>query len=88
VTREGGSDGHPVLRFTGTVPDGANAQVFIEPPEGWAPYTPEFQPDAAGKASYLVKFSRLGSPVPVAGARFRVTIASGGRAIDQTLALH
>jgi DsbC/DsbD-like thiol-disulfide interchange protein len=87
VTREGGADGHPVFRFTGTVPDGAGAQLFIEPPDGWAPYTPEFQPGAAGKASYVVKFSRMGSLVPVAGARFRVTIASDGRAIDQTLAL-
>jgi len=87
VSREGGSDGHPVIRFSGTVPDAANAQVFIEPPEGWAPYTPEFQPGVAGKASYVVKFTRLGSPVAIAGARFRVTIASGGRAIDQTLAL-
>jgi suppressor for copper-sensitivity B len=85
VTREGGTDGHPVFRFAGAVPDAANAQVFIEAPEGWSPYTPEYQPDAAGGASYLVKFSRLGSPVPVAGARFRVTIAAGNRAIDQTL---
>ena len=87
VAREGGTDGHPVLRFSGTVPDPANARVFIEPPEGWAPYTPEFQPGGAGGASYLVKFSRLGSPVPISGATFRVTIASGGRAIDQTLTL-
>jgi DsbC/DsbD-like thiol-disulfide interchange protein len=87
VTREGGTDGHPVFRFEGVVPDAAMAQLFIEAPEGWAPYTPEFQPAGAGKAAYLVKFSRLGSPVPIAGAKFRVTIASGGKAIDQTLTL-
>jgi DsbC/DsbD-like thiol-disulfide interchange protein len=85
VTREGGTDGHPVFRFEGVVPDAARALLFIEAPEGWAPYTPEFQADDSGRASYLVKFSRLGSPVPIAGAKFRVTISSGKRAIDQTL---
>jgi len=86
ATRDGGTDGHPVFRFDGVVPDAAKAVLFIEPPEGWAPYTPEFHSAPDGKASYVVKFTRLGSPVAVAGARFRITIASDGRAIDQTLA--
>ncbi len=87
VTRDGGTDGHPVFRFEGVVPDAANAVVFVEGPEDWAPYTPEFAPGAGGKADYTVKFSRLGSPVPIPGAKFRVTIASGSHAIDQTLSL-
>lgn len=87
VARAGGTDGHPVLSFEGVVPDAPGAQVFIEPPEGWAPYPPELQPATAGRTSYLVRFSRLGSPVPIAGASFRITISSGGRAIDQTIKL-
>ena len=87
VTRDGGTDGHPVFRFEGVVPDAANAHMFIEGPEDWFPYTPAFVHGGDGKAAYTVEFSRLGSPVPIAGARFRVTIASGGRAIDQTLPL-
>ena len=87
VTRAGGTDGHPVFRFEGVIPDAANARIFVEGPEDWAPYTPAFVPGADGKAAYTVKFSRLGSTVPIPGAKFRVTIASGNRAIDQTLSL-
>jgi DsbC/DsbD-like thiol-disulfide interchange protein len=86
VTRDGGIDSHPVFRFAGVVPDAAHADVFIEGPADWAPYTPEFS--AAGdKATWSVKFSRTGSKIPIPGAEFRVTIRSAGRAIDQTLGL-
>jgi len=86
ITRDGGTDGKPVFRFVGTVPDAANADVFVEGPADWSPYTPEFVP--GDKPAWNVKFSRTGSKIPIPGASFRVTIRSGGRAIDETLSLN
>jgi len=85
VTRDGGTDGRPAFRFTGIVPDAAKADVFVEGPADWSPYTPEFVP--GDKPAWSVKFSRTGSKIPIPGASFRVTIRSGDRAIDQTLKL-
>ena len=85
VTRDGGTDSHPVFRFTGTVPDARDASLFVEGPDGWSPYTPDFAGDDGGKAVWSVKFSRLGAETPIAGAKFRLTAVSGGRAIDQTI---
>lgn len=87
VVRDGGTEGRPEVRVTGVVPDAAAADVFVEGPQGWAPYVPDFVGEDAGKATYRIRFSRLGSPVPVAGARLRFTVRSGGHAIDQTLTL-
>jgi suppressor for copper-sensitivity B len=86
VTREGGTDNRPVFRFEGKVPDAAHAQVFVEVAD-WASYTPDLVSSDGGKAVYTVEFSRRGSAVPIAGAKFRVTILSAGRAIDQTIGL-
>jgi DsbC/DsbD-like thiol-disulfide interchange protein len=86
VTRNGGTDGRPVFRITGIVPDAANAQVFVEGPADWAPYTPEFV--AGGRPAWDIKFSRTGAKTPIAGAKFRLTIQSGSEAIDQTLTLN
>jgi DsbC/DsbD-like thiol-disulfide interchange protein len=86
VARSGGTDGRPVFRFTGVIPDAANAQVFVEGPSDWAPYTPEFVPGAT--PAWDVKFSRTGAKTPIAGAKFRLTIRSGDRAIDQTLSFN
>lgn len=83
VTRTGGTEGRPVFRFSGVVPDAAHADFFVEGPEDWAPFRPEYQPSGDGKAVWSVQFSRLGSTVPVTGARLRVTIRSGDHAIDQ-----
>jgi suppressor for copper-sensitivity B len=86
VVQSGGTERRPVFRFTGTVPDPANAVVFVEGPEDWAPYTPEFV--AGDKPAWDIQFSRTGAKTPIAGARFRVTIQSGKAAIDQTLGLN
>jgi suppressor for copper-sensitivity B len=86
VTRVGGTDGRPVFRFTGTVPEAASATVFVEGPADWAPYTPEFVP--GDKPAWDIKFSRTGAKTPIAGAAFRLTILSGVIAIDQTLTLN
>jgi suppressor for copper-sensitivity B len=85
VARTGGTDGRPVFRFSGEVPDAAHADFFVEGPADWAPFRPEFQPSPDGKAVWSVQFSRLGSTVPIAGASLRVTIRSGSQAIDQTV---
>jgi DsbC/DsbD-like thiol-disulfide interchange protein len=87
VVRVGGTDGKPVFRFEGVVPDAANAVIFVEGPADWSPYTPKFVTGEAGRAAYTVEFSRRGSQIPIAGARFRLTVQSAGRAIDQTVAL-
>ena len=87
ASRDGGTENKPVFRFAGVVPDAVHANVFVEGPPDWSPYTPELVSGRAGKATWSVKFSRTGSTVPIAGAKFRVTILSGNRAIDQTLGL-
>jgi DsbC/DsbD-like thiol-disulfide interchange protein len=69
------------------VPDAAAAQIFVEGPPDWAPYRPEFKGEDGGKAAWTVKFSRLGATTPIEGATFRVTIAAGARAVEQTLDL-
>ncbi len=86
VARNGGTDGRPVFRFTGSVPDAPNAEVFVEGPADWAPYAPEFVPGA--EPAWDVKFSRTGARTPIEGAKFRLTIRSGDHAIDQTLSLN
>jgi suppressor for copper-sensitivity B len=86
VARTGGSDRRPVFRFTGDVPDPENAVVFVEGPFDWAPYTPEYV--EGPNPSWDIEFSRTGAKTPIAGARFRLTVRSGGRAIDQTLTLN
>jgi DsbC/DsbD-like thiol-disulfide interchange protein len=86
VVQVGGTDRRPIFRFTGTVPDAENAVLFVEGPDDWAPYTPEFEP--GDKPAWDVEFSRTGAKTPIAGATFRVTIQSGKDAIDQTLSLH
>ena len=87
ITRDGGTDNHPVFRFTGVLPDAKDAGVFVEGPADWSPYTPEFMGEANGTATWSVKFTRLGAKTPIAGASFRLTAVSGGHAIDQTLTL-
>jgi DsbC/DsbD-like thiol-disulfide interchange protein len=90
IARTGGTEGRPVFRVTGTVPDAHDATVFVEGPEGWAAYTPDYQPGNqadGGKDAWTVQFDRLGAHTPIAGAAFRFTIVSGDRAIDQTLTL-
>ena len=87
IVRDGGTDKRPVFRIVAIAPDAGTADVFVEGPTDWWPDMPVFTGETSGKASWTVKFSRLGAETPIAGAAFRVTIASGGRAIDRTLPL-
>ena len=85
VARDGGTDKRPVFRLSGVVPDPAAAEMFVEGPPDWSPYPAEFKGEDGGTAAWTVKFSRLGATAPLAGARFRVTIVSAGRAVEQTI---
>ena len=38
-------------------------------------------------AEYTVEFDRLVAKTPIEGAKFRLTIVSGGRAVEQTIGL-
>ncbi len=87
VTRAGGTDVHPQFRVVATVPAGAKPEFLVEGPEDWAPYAPVFVGSDGGKTLFDVKFSRLGAKTPIAGAKIRVTMAAGGRAIEQVLPL-
>ena len=85
IARMGGSDQRPVFRIAVTVPD--EPKVLVEGPADWASYAPVLAGREGGKALYDLKFSRLGAETPIAGATIRVTMAAGGRAVEQTLPL-
>ncbi len=85
VIQSGGTERRPIFHFTGAVPDAENAVLFVEGPDDWAPYTPEYNP--GDKPGWDVEFSRTGAKTPIAGATFRVTIRSGSAAIEQTIGL-
>ncbi len=87
IARQGGTEARPVFRVAATVPPGAEPELLVEGPEDWAPYAPAFVGRDGGKAVFDVKFSRLGAKTPIAGATIRITMAAGGRAVEQTLAL-
>ena len=87
IARNGGTDSRPAFRIVATAPGGATPVLLVEGPEDWAPYAPAFVSRDGDKALFDVKFSRLGAKTPIAGAGIRVTMAAGGRAIEQTLAL-
>lgn len=84
AVREGGSDRKPVFRITATVPHAEDAALFVEGPADWAPYAP-VRMDDTDTPTWLVKFSRRGAKTPIAGAELRVTLASGGRGIEQVV---
>ena len=87
VSRDGGTDKRPEFRVDALVPEASDAEVFIEGPDDWFADAPALVGGAEGRAVYRVAFSRLGAKTPIAGARFRVTIVSAGRAIEQTIGL-
>jgi suppressor for copper-sensitivity B len=87
ISRNGGTDGKPVFRIRVLAPAGTKPELFIEGPQDWAAYAPMAAGNDGGRALYDVKFSRTGAKTPIAGAKFRVTISAGGRAIDQAVGL-
>ncbi len=87
IARRGGTEVRPVFRVVATVPNDDEPKFLVEGPEDWAVYAPAFAGRDGDKVLYDVKFSRLGARTPIAGATIRVTMATGSRAIEQTLTL-
>lgn len=87
VVRAGGSDKRPTFRFALTAPDAAKAVVFVEGPDDWYAGAPAVSSASGNTASFSVTFDRLVAKTPIAGAHFRVTVVSDGRAIEQTVGL-
>ena len=87
IARESSTDMRPVFRVVATVPAGTKPEFLVEGPPDWSPYAPIMVGRKNGTALFDVKFSRVGAKTPIAGAKIRVTMAAGGRAIEQMLAL-
>jgi suppressor for copper-sensitivity B len=87
VQRDGGTPKHARFAITATVPDAANARVFVEGASDWYPDVPKYEPGEDGKAVYRFTFDTLGSKTPLDGGKLRVTIVSDGRAMEQWVAL-
>lgn len=87
ATRQSGTDKRPTFDVAATLPQVNGAEVFVEGPDDWYPNVPKLVSDDGGKATYRVTFDRLTSKVPIAGTKLRVTIVSGGHAIEQWVAL-
>jgi DsbC/DsbD-like thiol-disulfide interchange protein len=87
VTRQGGTDKRPAFDIAATLPEVGGAAMFVEGPDDWYPDTPKLVTGEGGKATYRVTFDRLTSKVPITGTKLRVTIASGGNAIEQWVPL-
>lgn len=78
--RTGGDDKHPVFDIAVTAPDGAT--IFVEGPPDWFAGVPERV--AEGDPSvYRVTVDRIGSKSPVEGESLRVTLAAGGKAVEE-----
>ena len=80
--RNGGSDTHPVFDVSVTAPD--DATVFVEGPVDWFAGVPE-RILKGGSVVYRVTFDRIGARTPIDGATLRVTLAAGGKAVEQTV---
>ena len=87
ATRQGGTDKRPTFDVAATLPVVSGAEVFVEGPADWYPDTPKLVASEGSKATYRVTFDRLTSKVPISGTKLRVTIASGGRAIEEWVPL-
>jgi len=82
VRRSGGDDTHPVFEIAVTAPP--DATMFVEGPPDWFAGVPE-RIEGAAEARYRVAIDRVGATSPIAGARLHVTLAAGGKAIEQTV---
>ena len=87
VSRNGGTERNPVFDVSALVPDPEDVTVFVEGPADWSADVPRLASSDGGRAVYSVSFSRLGAETPIEGAEFRVTIVSGGRAVEQIIGL-
>lgn len=82
VRRVGGDDTHPVLDISVTAPD--DAELFVEGPPDWFAGVPERVEDGAASV-YRVTIDRVGATTPINGESLRVTLAAGGKAIEQAV---
>ena len=87
AARQGGTDKRPTFDIAATLPVVSGAEVFVEGPSDWYPGTPTLVASEGSKVTYRVTFDRLTSKVPISGTKLRVTIASGGRAIEEWVPL-
>jgi suppressor for copper-sensitivity B len=87
AARQGGTEKRPTYDVAVKLPDVKGAEVFVEGPADWYPNVPKLVSEGGGSGTYRVTFDRITSKVPIAGTKLRVTIVSGGRAIEQWVLL-
>jgi DsbC/DsbD-like thiol-disulfide interchange protein len=87
ATRAGGTDKRPVFEIKVRAPDAKSATVFVEGPADWYGGTPAFTAERDGVLVYRAEFDRLTAKTPIPGSSLKVTVVSGGRAIEQTISL-
>lgn len=87
IARSGGTDKRPVFDIVVVAPDPDEAEVYVEGPSDWYAAPPTLVGVDGGRATYSVEFSRLGAKTPIGGNEFRVTVVSGGRAIEDAVTL-
>jgi suppressor for copper-sensitivity B len=87
IARSGGTDKRPLFNVVVVVPDTDEAEVYVEGPSDWYPAPPNLVGVDGGRATYSIEFSRLGAKTPIGGNEFRVTVVSGGRAIEDAVTL-
>lgn len=87
IARSGGTDKRPLFNVVVVVPDPDGAEVYVEGPADWYPALPKLVSVDGGRATYSIEFSRLGAKTPIGANEFRVTVVSGGRAIEDAVTL-
>ena len=87
VWRSGGDDKRPIFGVEIVAPDPENAEVFVEGPFDWYAAPPDLVSAGDGRATYSVRFSRIGSKIPIGDNDFRVTVVSDGEAIEDVVTL-
>jgi DsbC/DsbD-like thiol-disulfide interchange protein len=87
VTRQGGTDKRPVFDLAAVVPDAKATDVFVEGPADWYADPPRLVSSDGNHATYRFKIDRLTAKTPIAGAKLRVTMVSGKRAVEQWIGL-
>jgi DsbC/DsbD-like thiol-disulfide interchange protein len=87
AVRSGGTDKRPVFQVTVIAPEAATATVFVEAPPDWYPAAPKLVRAVGNTATFAVDVDRLVAKTPLEGAKFRVTVAAGNRAVEQIVPL-
>jgi DsbC/DsbD-like thiol-disulfide interchange protein len=85
--RDGGDDKKPGFSLAATLPDPANSEIFVEGPPDWYAGVPKLVSNAAGRATYHFDIDRLTAKTPITGTKLRITLVSGGKAVEQWIGL-